>query len=113
MKAFFVALVALPAVLAAALPSSQAAAFPIQSQECTCQNAAGATRASGLCQYMRGALRGPGEWCFPGTSTTAAMNTIFNDERCLEQWGSEWSKGVCRPVLLCQGPGGPDYYEIC
>lgn len=41
------------------------------------------------------------------------MNTIFNNEKCVQQWGSEWSKGVCRPVSLCQGAGGPDYYKIC
>ncbi|ENI06090.1 hypothetical protein COCC4DRAFT_60354 [Bipolaris maydis ATCC 48331] len=82
-------------------------------QESTCQNSAGTTRASGLCQLMRGSLRGPGEWCFPGTSSTPAMNTIFNNEKCVQQWGSEWSKGVCRPVSLCQGAGGPDYYKIC
>ncbi|RYP20578.1 hypothetical protein DL765_002735 [Monosporascus sp. GIB2] len=109
MKAFFVALLALPTALAAPLVSE----FPMQSLECTCMNAAGETRASGICQYVNGLLHSPGEWCFRAASWAPAMDTVFNNKKCAEMWGSEWKKGVCRPVTLCQGLGGPDYYTPC
>ncbi|PVH96318.1 hypothetical protein DM02DRAFT_632119 [Periconia macrospinosa] len=109
MKAFFVALLALPATLAAPLADG----FPMQSLECTCMNAAGETRASGACQYLSGFLHSPGEWCYRHTAWAPAMDTIFTNEGCVDLWGSEWNKGVCRPVKLCQAPGGSDYYQIC
>ncbi|KAH7559976.1 hypothetical protein BM1_03610 [Bipolaris maydis] len=114
MKAFFVTLVVLPA----ALPSSQAAK--------QLSNLKRGIPYSGAGVYLpEFRWNNQGFWTLPtherltpwprrvGTSSTPAMNTIFNNEKCVQQWGSEWSKGVCRPVSLCQGAGGPDYYKIC
>ncbi|KAF2736685.1 hypothetical protein EJ04DRAFT_551057 [Polyplosphaeria fusca] len=111
MKTFFVALFALPAALAA----PTASAFPIQSVECACMNAAGETRVSGTCQYQNGTptTSGP-EYCYRAVSWAREMNTVFNNELCPQWYGEEWTKGVCRPVKLCQRPGlSSEYYARC
>ncbi|KAH8719171.1 hypothetical protein GQ44DRAFT_775511 [Phaeosphaeriaceae sp. PMI808] len=109
MKVFIVALLALPAALAAPL----AGAAPIDSLKCACANAAGQTRSSGLCHLMVGALDNPGEWCYRGTSYAPAMETVFTATKCAEQWGAEWNRSICKPIKLCPRAPGVDAYSPC
>lgn len=68
----------IPLTLAAPAPAA-----PIQSQECTCVNASGTTRASGTCQIVGGALSGGSEewvaFSFPSPHLSSTYYPLSHD----------------------------------
>ncbi|KAL2066106.1 hypothetical protein VTL71DRAFT_2177 [Oculimacula yallundae] len=111
MKTFFIALLALPAILASPTPAdtTPAAALPVLANDfmCTCINDAGNKRA-GSCMYF-GQQDIAGEWCQPRRKSELGMDKKFTNEFCA-YYGNY--KPECRPIKLCQSSliPNPDYY---
>ncbi|KAK0386742.1 hypothetical protein NLU13_6578 [Sarocladium strictum] len=89
MKAVLVTLLALPAALAAPAAAAVNSAREIVADHlaCTCRNAAGQTRASGICQARIGALVPSGvsanqEWCYSAVEWSLPVKELFPAKTC-------------------------------
>ncbi|KAL2071944.1 hypothetical protein VTL71DRAFT_11287 [Oculimacula yallundae] len=111
MKTFFIALLALPAVLASPTP---APALPVLANdfECTCTNGAGDRTDADCVQF--GGARDERSWCRPFGPRSLNMNKRFTDEFCAAN-DSFMPKADCHPVKLCQNSliPTPGYYMVC
>ncbi|KAL2076260.1 hypothetical protein VTL71DRAFT_1203 [Oculimacula yallundae] len=118
MKTFLIALLALPAVLAAPAeitdpPTVAAGEYLVTDWECSCTDGKGNYTES-ACLYA-GVRSGPdNKWCRAASKWMLGMDKRYTDEICAR--GSDTLvKGECHPIRLCQSSLVPyaDNYQIC
>ncbi|KAK7917416.1 hypothetical protein PG985_011024 [Apiospora marii] len=106
MKTFFIALLALPAALAAPAGKHEVLA-------CACANAQGETYTPGYCLYIRGAyFTAPDgkQYCFPGATDVERMDEVFTDGECSRVY-PDFPGHACVTTNACPTIG--DYQQAC
>ncbi|KAK8102486.1 hypothetical protein PG984_015632 [Apiospora sp. TS-2023a] len=99
MKSFFVALLALPAALAA--PAEPAGKHEVTA--CACANSKGETFVPSVCLYVRGrdytAPDGK-DYCFPAATNAEVMEDTFNAPWCAKEFPN-FPERLCVKANAC------------
>ncbi|KAL2062782.1 hypothetical protein VTL71DRAFT_5854 [Oculimacula yallundae] len=109
MKTFFIALLAVPAILASPTPAAPGE-FVLNDFECTCTN--GVRKTASGCMYF-GKQDRKAEWCHAFDERALPMTKKFTEAYCTET--AAGLKPECRPVRLCQDAldPRPGQYQLC
>ncbi|KAH8591917.1 hypothetical protein B0O99DRAFT_597756 [Bisporella sp. PMI_857] len=114
MQFFLVALLALPAVLAAPAPAVDdpwPTTFPISSFACSCTDG-GSRSTIGPCLYLPGIALG--DYCAPAVAWSPHMEDYFTNDLCVSN-DPTMPKAQCIPIKLCKSTlaNDPKYFQIC